>query len=571
MKISKMLCSLVVTCSLIGCATQTESSVINTSSRTETSWQYDGGETTIPSKKEETVNVQADASGTPLKTTIHTKLSQIDTTKVIEDSSNVIEISNTNGEEQFEQKDGKIYWQNLGNDISYTATSNTNLPVTVKIHYYLDGQEVSASEIAGKSGHIKIHFEYINQTSYEEVHVPFTCVSIVMLDSNHFSNITVDHGKVSEADETSIVFGYAMPCLKQDLNLSCYEDIDLNLPESVEIEADTDAFTLDFTETLISNGMFNEIEDADLDDLEEVSDNFMDLGEAGDSLTSGGTELKDVYSKVQEGINAYLDGIEQLTDGFKQLSDASQTINENTITLVNATKGLSDAFGSIDTDALSESVITEIQTDMSTLQTLASSLQTISDGLINLETTLNTILETKELTEEEKQKIQEQFDSMSQTICSVQEQFNTCLFGLEKKINSIDIDGIKTTFQQLKETTNQIAQGTNALSNGINGLNGGITQVQTLLNTATQNNVKIKDAMSQLSTGFTAFQKGIESLNTDGLQKLKEKGGVEFGNLLERISLLKQADASYSSYTGLSNGQVGSVTFMIETVKVSKD
>ncbi len=571
MKVIKIVVSLFVSFSLIGCTKQTESTVTNTSSKSEIQWNYDGSETTIPLKKEETVNVQADASGSPTKITVHTKLSDIDSDKIIEDTSNVTDISNSQGDEQFEQKDGKIYWQNLGNDISYTGVSDRSLPIDLKIHYYLDGNELSASEIAGKSGHIKICFEYTNQTSYESVHVPFAGASIVMLDTNHFSNITVNHGKVSESDGTAIVFGYAFPSLKEDLNLSSYEDIDLDIPETVEVEADTDAFTLDFTETLISNGIFNEIDDEDLDDLQELSDSFQDLGEAGDSLVSGGSKLNDAFSKIQEGMNAYLDGIEQLTSGIQQLSDASQQINENTSLLVQGTKELSDTFHCIDVDTMSSTVVTEIQNDLNTLQTLSTSLQTISESLTSFETTLDSILENKDLSEEEKITIQEQFNSMNQMICTMQEQLVSVLQDMNQKVSSIDVDEIKEQLKTIQETTNSIAEGTQDLSVGISGLNDGITQVHTAFNSATQNNTTIKEAISQLSSGFHEFQKGIEELNTDGLQKLKEKGGIQLSSLLEDIQLLKQADASYSSYTGLSQGQVGSVTFMIETSKISKD
>ena len=571
MKLTKIVVSIFVSCTLIGCTQQSESTVVNISSKTEIQWQYDGSETTIPSKKDETVNIQADASGTPIKTTVHTKLSNINSDKVIEDISNVTDISNSEGDEQFEQKDGKIYWQNLGDDISYTGVSDENLPIELKIRYYLDDNEISADEIAGKSGHIKIRFEYINQTSYESVHVPFACASIVMLDTNLFSNITVNHGKVSESDGTAIVLGYAFPSLKEDLNLSSYENIDLEIPESVEVEADTDAFTLNFTETLISNGLFNEIEDEDLDDLQELSDSFLDLGEAGDSLVSGGSKLKDAFSKLQEGMNAYLDGIEQLTSGVQQLSDVSSQINENTSTLVQGTKELSDTFNSIDVNTVSSTVMTEIQNDLNTLQTLSISLQAVSESLTTFETTLDSILENKNLSDEEKNLIQEQFDAMNQTISGIQEQLMSVLQDINTKVTSINVDEMKTQLKSLQDATNSISEGTKVLSDGISGLNDGISKVHTALKSATQNNTSIKEAMSQLSNGFTEFQKGIEELNTDGLQKLKDKGGVELSSLLDKIQLLKQADASYSSYTGLSQGQDGSVTFMIETSKISKD
>lgn len=571
MKLTKIMVSVFVGLSLFGCSQQAESTVMNTSTTKEIQWQYDGSETTIPSKKKETVNIQADANGNVVKTTVHTKLLNIDSDKVIEDASSVTDISNRDGDEQFEQKDGKIYWQNLGNDISYTASSNREIPVTVNIHYYLDGNEIDSSEIAGKRGHVKIQFEYQNQTSYEKVHVPFACASIVVLDTKCFSNITINHGKISESDGTAIVLGYAFPSLKEDLDLSSYEDIDLDIPESVEIEADTDAFTLDFTETLISNGIFNEIEDEDLEDLQDLSDGFQNLGEAGDSLVDGGIKLKDAFSQVQEGMNTYLDGIEQLTNGVQQLADSSNQINENTSLLVQGTKELSDTFNHIDVDTMSSTVVTEIQNDLNTLQTLSRSLQTFFESLTTLETTLDSILENKDLSEEEKKTIREQFDSMNQTICTMQEQLTSVLQDMNQKISSIDVEEMKTKLKTLQEITNSIVEGTKALSVGISGLTDGISQVHTALNSATQNNTTIKDAMSQLSSGFQSFQNGIEELNAEGLQKLKEKGGIELSNILDRIQLLKQADASYSSYTGLSQGQDGSVTFMIETSKISKD
>lgn len=571
MKLTKIMVSAFVVFSLFGCSQQAKSAVMNTSTNKEIHWQYDGSETTIPSKKEETVNIQADANGNVVKTTVHTKLLNIDSDKVIEDTSSVTDISNRDGDEQFEQRDGKIYWQNQGNDISYTASSNRELPVTVILHYYLDGNEVDSSEIAGKCGHVKIQFEYQNQTSYENVHVPFSCVSIVMLDTKYFSNISINHGKISESDGTAIVLGYAFPSLKEDLNLSSYEDLDLDIPEIVEIEADTDAFTLDFTETLISNGIFEEIDEEDLDDLKEVSENFQDLGETGDSLVDGGTKLKDAFSHVQEGMNAYLDGIEQLTNGFQKLSDASNTINENTTTLVEGTKALSDTFQSIDVDTMSSTVVTEIQNDLNTLQTLGTTLQTVSESLSNFEITLDTILENKELTDEEKKVIQDQFDVLHQTISDTQEQLVSVLQDINTKVTNLNVDAIKEQLKVLQDSTNQIAEGTSTLSIGIKGLNNGISQVHSLLQSAMQNHATIKDVMSQLSSGFQSFQNGIEELNTEGLQKLKEKGGIELSSILDQIQLLKQADESYNSYTGLSQGQVGSVTFMIETTKVSKD
>ena len=42
--------------------------------------------------------------------------------------------------------------------------SNGQLPVDVKITYYLDGQEIAPENLAGKSGKVKIRFDYTNNS-----------------------------------------------------------------------------------------------------------------------------------------------------------------------------------------------------------------------------------------------------------------------------------------------------------------------------------------------------------------------------------------------------------------------
>ena len=118
---------------LSACSVRAESTVRSSTKTKETVWQYDGGDTVIPSKKEEMVSVQADAVGNPSKITVDTKLSGIRGNGAVEDMSDLKDISNAQGDEQFSESDGKLYWQNLGNDISYTGTSNSSLPVDVKI------------------------------------------------------------------------------------------------------------------------------------------------------------------------------------------------------------------------------------------------------------------------------------------------------------------------------------------------------------------------------------------------------------------------------------------------------
>lgn len=561
---------------LSACSVRAESTVKSSTKTKETVWQYDGGDTVIPSKKEEMVSVQADAAGNPSKLTVDTKLSGISGNGAVEDLSNLKDISNAQGDEQFSEMDGKLYWQNLGNDISYTGTSSSSLPIDVKMTYFLDDTVIDPNDLAGKNGHVKIRFDYTNHVSYETVHVPFVCMSVLMLDEDSFSNIQVKNGKVMSSDGTSTIVGFAMPSLREDLNLSSYEDIDIDIPQYVEVEADTTDFSLDFTETIVSNGVFSEIEDEDLNDLREMSDAFKDLGEAGNTLVDGGKKLSSAFDEIKQGTEGYLDGVDALSNGLSELKEVSSTINENTSALVEGSQQLSDALNAIDVNALDTTamnVMDSMKNDVVMIANVSKMMETLSTSFTSLSSTMQSVFDESQIDEEKKQEITKQLEDCSTTLVEMQEQLSASFTDLENQISvfgGVDLEALKSQLLFLQETTKALSQGTTSLSNGINGLDVGLTQLSDAFTQAIQNNQTLKNAYSQYASGLKEFEDGITKLNTEGLQKLYEKGGKEGSRLLDTIALLKKADASYQTFTSLLDQQEGSVSFMIETSKISE-
>lgn len=571
------LCSAVILSMMLSACSVRAESIVKSSTKTkETVWQYDGGDTVIPSKKEEMVSVQADAAGNPSKLTVDTKLSGISGNGAVEDLSNLKDISNAQGDEQFSESDGKLYWQNLRNDISYTGTSNSSLPVDVKITYFLDDTVIDPNDLAGKQGHVKIRFDYTNHVSYETVHVPFVCMSVLMLDEDSFSNIRVKNGKVMSSDGTSTIVGFAMPSLREDLNLSSYEDIDIDIPQYVEVEADTTDFSLDFTETIVSNGVFSEIEDEDLNDLREMSDAFKDLGEAGNTLVDGGKKLSSAFDEIKQGTEGYLDGVDALSSGLSELKEVSSTINENTSALVEGSKALSDMLNAIDVNALDTtamSVMISVKNDVVMIANVSKMMETLSTSFTSLSSSMQSVFDESQIDEEKKQEITKQLEDCSTTLVEMQEQLSASFTDFENQISvfgGVDLEALKSQLLSLQATTKALSQGTAVLSNGISGLDGGLTQLSDAFTQAIQNNQTLKNAYSQYASGLKEFEDGIAKLNTEGLQKLYEKGGKEGSRLLDTIALLKKADASYQTFTSLLEQQEGSVSFMIETSKISE-
>ena len=96
------------------------------------------------------------------------------------------------GSEEFSQNGEKLTWQADGADIYYQGKTDSEAPVSLKVTYYLDGNEIAPKDLAGKSGKVTIHYDYTNNSSYEEtvngnkqtVKVPFAAVTALVLDDS---------------------------------------------------------------------------------------------------------------------------------------------------------------------------------------------------------------------------------------------------------------------------------------------------------------------------------------------------------------------------------------------------
>ena len=289
--------------------------------------------------KAESVYVTAKANGFVKKIKVKETLKNPGDATDIEDYSKLSNIRNTDGEETYTEKgDGNLVWQNKGEDINYEGETSEKLPVSVKVRYYLDGKEMKAKDMAGVSGKVKIRFEYMNKTEQkvetdgkeETVKVPFTALSALMLPSDTFSNVEVSNGKVMDQDGQSIVLGLAFPGPADSLGLKDYEPTeDIDLPDYVEVTADAKDFSLDFTATILSSGLFSEMDTDDLKDADDLTDNMDKLTDASSKLVDGTDELASGLSQMQTYMGEYTSGVEALNSGAKALGTALGTLDSN--------------------------------------------------------------------------------------------------------------------------------------------------------------------------------------------------------------------------------------------------
>lgn len=283
--------------------------------------------------KDETVYVFAKANGDVDNILVNETLKNRDKSDKIEDTTDLKDIVNVKGDETFTQNGNKITWDAAGNEISYQGTTDKQLPVSVKATYYLDGNEISPEDLAGKSGKVKIRLDYTSNETVtkdvngkdEDISVPFVAVSGMVLGDN-FTNIQVTNGKYLAQGESNIVVGYAVPGLDSGVK-DAAKDLDTEIPDYVEVSADVTDFSLDMTVTMLVNGSEMDYSgDLDLTDLDDLTEA---LSSAGNQLADGSGELSDGAGQVSEGAGTLASKMGDLTTGAGSLKAGMETLSSS--------------------------------------------------------------------------------------------------------------------------------------------------------------------------------------------------------------------------------------------------
>lgn len=297
--------------------------------------------------KDETVYLISDASGNVNQTIVSDHLINRDKSDTLKDKSSLKDIENVKGDESFSQSGDDLTWQADGNDIYYQGTSTAQAPVSQKVTYYLDGKEISPEDLAGKSGKVTIHFDYTNHSTYTEtvngeevtVCVPFAAITGMVLDDS-FSNVEVTNGKVQNTGKGNIVIGYALPGLKDSLDLNDDDlDEDVDIPESFEVTADVENFSLETAMTVVANaGSFLSTDGSS--DLSSVDDMIDTLTDASEQLQDGSKQLSEGLDTLQSSLKEFSSGMNTLSGGIKSYTDGAKTLGNGIGSLKNGMDSL---------------------------------------------------------------------------------------------------------------------------------------------------------------------------------------------------------------------------------------
>lgn len=553
--------------------------------------------------KDETVYVKVDDAGNQKDVTVSDQLKNISSLGTIDDVSDLKDIKNVKGDETFSENNGKLVWQGDKKDICYQGTTTKKIPVGMKVTYELDGKKVSADDLEGKSGHLKIHYEYQNTSADSGKYTPFLMATGLLMDGEKFSNVTVDNGKVISDGDRDIVIGMGLPQLKEQLTSVSSKVDDLDIPDSFTVEADVTDYEKVEAVTVATNEVFNEVGTDKFDSLDELKDSMTELQDASNKLVDGSGQLKDGLDTLLSSSGTLVSGIDQLASGGNTLAGGTdslvsgmQSAKSGSSQLAGGVKTLSDGVSGMQVQ-VSDGVknlsngVTSVQAGVETIHGIAAQadagvdkakqgaadlsagLKTASESAGQIATTAKTLSDAlsgnqQTVQVEQQQEVTVDNSDIYNQIAALAEQMTdeNDKAAVENVLNQISATKTQTVDVQAEvevenpyvTALNGIASGADELSKQLSaeGLIGGgaATLYGTLSSTQ---GATVKAATVGLSRALASdgsLQRGI-SLLQSGVGEMGTKLGAGTNELLSGIGTLqKGADSLDSGLGTLTSG-----------------
>ena len=331
-------------------------------------------------EKDETVYVIAGSDGSPEKIIVSEWLKNTEKAAKLEDSSELKNIKNVKDNAKYViDKDNMKVWTAEGKDVYYQGEIDKKLPVDISVSYTLDGNNVSAKELAGKSGRVTIKYSYKNNEARTvnvdgqslTMYVPFSVVTGLVLDDKAFSNVEVTNGRVINDGKRNIVMGFALPGMKENLGDAANS---LNLPDTFEVTADVKNFSIETSISVVSSELFANISSDKVSSLDGIKSQLDEFANSANKLVDGSSQLYDGLGtllekagEIKTGTLKLYRGAVSLNDGAKQFSEGTGELYKGTTELNEGLQALSSKSEQLNNGAaqIFDSLIAQANTELS--------------------------------------------------------------------------------------------------------------------------------------------------------------------------------------------------------------
>lgn len=553
-----------------------------------------------PTEKTETVYSVLNSDGSISDTIVSSWLHDEDGINNIKETLNLTDVKNIKSNEK-PSKDGNTYtWNAKGNDVYYEGTATKQLPVSVKIRYELDGQEMSAKDIQGKSGHLKLTISFTNNYSQVKningksivIHPSYLAGGMLNMSTGKFSNVKCESGKIVN-DGTNEMLAFAnIPGLNETLKSAGLDKVNnqLGISDDVTVEADVNDFDLGS----IMVGMTNEIDLAselgDIGSVSELTDGIDQLIEADNQLIDGSKQLYDGTTQLKEqaapltgssdqvrqlsaGAIQLNDGVKALQTGISQYTAGASAINEGVNQLYGIPQGAAAISSGMNTKGKSGFSMVEAS---STLRKGLDQLNSVATG-ISAESYYKSLMNNVKTAKAGVAKLQNEVLAPTKTelenLSDVLKKANSSLGGLSTLVGQLSsveaaIETDQTTVSSNNEKVTANNEKINSVKETKNKLNDAIESLKAAREAlkasgTVENPVDTSDLDSKIASLETAYN----SINVDDMQTLDNltKFNDQLKDMPELLETLKGTIKTVSDYMKSANESVGKLDGYLKT------
>lgn len=489
----------------------------------------------------------------------------------------MINIKNTHGDEEFTKSGDNLIWDADGADIYYQGESQKKLPIDCSVKYELDGEEISAKDLVGKSGKVKIIVKYKNKDEHivniqgrdTKLYTPFVVVCGTILDNTNHKNIEVSNGKIVNDGNKTFVLGMAFPGLKESLDISSDK---VDFPDTVEMTMEANEFEIGNIASFITPKLLEEEELSTFDDLDEMYNKVNTLESSSKELENGAntlksgvdtfyeksqefnsamkevskgantiyksyTELDDGINTLNDGTNELKDGAKKLDDGAKELKDGAKNLNAGLKTAGAGVKelstGLNAAYNSL-TGASASTKSTKTGNSTSEIKdALEDATKPIIDNVGKLVVDNNTVLGADEKLLNEQIKLLNEQKRILQGLTPQTEEITAQITAIDSQVVAINkqIGAIKTQVATNTGTASALnsSLGTQ-LDNAANAIQAQISeQIKVALGSINAKLPALIEKLKEAADGAKALDTSFDKLILPGSEKLTN-GTMELSN-----------------------------------------
>ena len=527
--------------------------------------------------KQETVYSKVDSTGKGYETIVTSHLQNDKKEDVLKDITDLLNVKNISGDETFSQDGNTVVWNANGNDIYYQGESQKELPVTFEVKYTLDGKEIEAKDLAGKSGKLSIKIEYTNHEAHkvtvngkkDTLYTPFVVGFGTIINNDKARNIKINSGKIIEDGSKNIIIGISMPGMQESLGISKDK---LEIPSTVEITMDVKDFEMGNIVTYITPKLIEESDLSIFDDLDDVYAQVNELKNASTKLVSGSKELKEGTNTLNSGSTELQKGITSARTGARTIetevaksiktlkNDKTEVIDSKTMAYIKSSaKEQADvAYKKQESAIKSEAQSSAVA---SVKKMLASGQETeISKAVTKEATSGATELITElmksgiTLTKEQQAIIAKQFGATATSIAET--TATTTAETVAKQVGKT----AKETF------TNQVISQMGTLDAGLKELVSGLEKLETGSKT-------LSNGTSTLNKGAQTLSSGMSEFDKDGISRISNLVNGDVKDLTSRLEKLQELSNEYNNFTMANKDTADSVKFivMMDSIKKSDD